>query len=125
MLGQAHTFKDLVVYLKNRKVLFSGDLIFDKVNPVLKRESGADVNKWIAVLQLILKKWDIKTIVPGHGPTGGKEIAQNLINYFKDMKDAAANPNKAKDLTAKYADWKTYPNMCSPEVTIQYIKDGK
>ena len=124
-MGQAHTFDDVVVYLKNRKILFSGDLIFDKVNPVLKRESGADVNKWLNVLQTMLNKWDVKTIVPGHGPTGGKEIAQNLINYFKDMKSAAANPDKAKDIITKYSDWSAYPNMCSPELTIQYIKEPK
>jgi cyclase len=124
-LGQAHTFNDVVVYLKNRKIMFSGDLVFDKVNPVLKRESGADVNKWIAVLKLMLKKWDIKTIVPGHGPTGGIEIAQNLIDYFKDMKSAAASPDKAKDIVAKYAEWKAYPDMCSSEITIQYIKESK
>ena len=49
-LGQAHTMKDMVVYLKNRKMFFTGDLVFDKMNPVLKKESDANVDKWIAVL---------------------------------------------------------------------------
>jgi cyclase len=77
-MGQAHTYKDLVVYLKNRKILFTGDLVFDKVNPVLKRESGANVNNWLSVLFLMNKRWDVKTYVPGHGPTGGKEIVKIL-----------------------------------------------
>ena len=62
----------MVVYLKNRKILFSGDLIFNKINPFLIRKSGASVIKWIADLDSLLNRWDITTIVPGHGNTGGK-----------------------------------------------------
>ena len=120
-LGQAHTFRDMVVYLKGRKLLFSGDLIFDKMNPVLKKESGADINKWIKVLDNILAR-DIKTIVPGHGKIGGKEIALSLKQYFEDMKMAASDPSKEAKLKAKYSTWFNVPSMASTEKTIEYIK---
>ena len=35
-LGQAHTWADMIVLLKNRKVLFTGDLVFYQINPFLK-----------------------------------------------------------------------------------------
>ena len=44
-LGQAHTWNDMVVLLKNRKVLFTGDMVFHNVNPFLIRKSGANVDK--------------------------------------------------------------------------------
>lgn len=120
-LGQAHTWHDLVVYLKNRKMLFSGDLIFHHVNPVLKKESGANVDKWIAVLDLILKKPDIEQIVPGHGAIDGKEMAESLKSYFTDMKTAAKDPSRAVELKKKYEDWMELPMMASPQKTIDYI----
>jgi cyclase len=121
-LGQAHTFKDMVVYLKNRNYLFTGDLIFNHVNPVLKKESGADVDKWMSALQLILKSWNNATIIPGHGPSGNKEMVQSMLQYFEDMKLAASNPDKEKIIKEKYADWMTMPTMASPDKTIDYIK---
>lgn len=121
-LGQAHTYNDMVVYLKNRKLLFSGDLIFYNVNPVLKKESGADVDKWLSVINSILSRWDIKTIIPGHGISGGKELVMSMKTYFEDMKVAAANPDKQKEIFSKYKKWRTMPKMASPEITIGYIK---
>jgi cyclase len=122
-LGQAHTFDDMVVYLVNHKVLFGGDLIQNKTNPFLKKESGADVDKWILALDRIIKRFDINTIVPGHGKNGGKELATTMNAYFTDMKTAAADPQKEKELIAKYVSWQKMPSMASPEITIKYIKE--
>jgi cyclase len=120
-LGQAHTFCDMVVYLKSRKLLFSGDLIFNKMNPVLKKESSTDIDKWIKVLDNILAR-DINTIVPGHGKIGGKEIAANLKQYFEDMKTAASDPAKEAEIKAKYSDWLKILSLSSPDKTIKYLK---
>jgi cyclase len=124
-LGQAHTFHDLVVYLKTRKILFSGDLIFHHVNPVLKKESGADVDKWMAVLDRILALPEVEQIVPGHGAVDGKEMAVSLKTYFTDMKFAAKNPSLAPTLKDKYKDWIELPMMASPQKTIDYINETK
>jgi glyoxylase-like metal-dependent hydrolase (beta-lactamase superfamily II) len=122
-LGQAHTFNDMVVYLKNRKLLFSGDLIFYNVNPVLKKESGADVDKWIGVLNRLLTSFEMNTIIPGHGKSGGKELITSMKTYFEDMKIASSNPDKENEMLAKYKDWRTMPKMASPEITISYLKE--
>ena len=121
-LGQAHTFNDLVVYLSNHNVLFTGDLIFNKVNPVLKEESGASVSQWIQVLDMILSRWGDSKIVPGHGQAGNKSMVIYLHQYFIDMTDAGIDSSKENQLKEKYKDWMTYTGMASPEKTIEYIK---
>jgi cyclase len=121
-LGQAHTLNDLVVYLENHKVLFTGDLIFNHVNPVLKDESGARVTQWIKVLDIIINRWGNCTIVPGHGKVGGIEMAQSMRKYFVDMTTAAQYPTKEDQIKEKYKDWMKVLNMSSPEKTIKYIK---
>jgi cyclase len=123
-LGQAHTYYDMVVYLKNRKTLFSGDLIFHHINPFLKKESGADVDKWLAALHVVLNKFDLKKVVPGHGSIGGKELVWSMIDYFGDMKTAEKDPFRASELKAKYKDWVEMPMMTSPQVTIDYIREA-
>ncbi len=121
-LGQAHTWNDMVVLLKKRKVLFAGDLIFHKVNPFLNRESGADVDKWIGALGNMLKIPGIDIVVPGHGPTGDRTMITSMRNYFIDMKAAAADPSKEKEMKLKYKDWMEMPMMTSPGATIDYIR---
>lgn len=122
-LGQAHTLNDLVVYLENHKVLFSGDLIFNHVNPVLKDESGARVAKWIKVLDIVISRWGNCTIVPGHGKIGGIEIVQSMRQYFIDMTTGAQYSDKEDQMIEKYKDWMKILNMSSPEKTIKYIKN--
>jgi glyoxylase-like metal-dependent hydrolase (beta-lactamase superfamily II) len=122
-LGQAHTFDDMVVYLVKHRILFGGDLIQNKTNPFLKKESGADVDKWILALDRIIKGFDMVTIVPGHGKIGGKELATSMDQYFQDMKSAAADAQKEPELIAKYSSWQKMPSMASPEITIKYIKE--
>ena len=121
-LGQAHTMNDMIVLLKNHNVLFTGDLVFYKVNPFLKKESGADVDKWIAALNKIRMIPGIKTFVPGHGQTGDKSIVESMKTYFEDMKMAAQDPSKEAALKAKYKEWTAMPGMASPGVTIDYIR---
>lgn len=65
-----HARGSSVVYVPSARVLFSGDLVF--------RGRAAWVGsiqpeRWLAALRT-LEGWDIETVVPGHGPVGGKEV---------------------------------------------------
>lgn len=121
-LGRAHTYDDMVVYLSKHNVLFTGDLIFNHTNPVLRAEGGARVSDWIQKLDSMLARWSGASVVPGHGKVGDKAMVIAMRQYFIDMTDAARNPDKEKQLAAKYSDWSTIPGMSSPESTIEFIK---
>jgi glyoxylase-like metal-dependent hydrolase (beta-lactamase superfamily II) len=112
----------MVVYLVNRKVLFTGDLVFDQINPFLNRSSGADVDRWIAALDNLMLMPDMNLLVPGHGKVGGIGLASSMRQYFSDMKTAAANPSEEKRMKEKYKGWVSMPMMATPGITIKYIR---
>jgi len=124
-LGQAHTWNDMIVLLKNRNVVFTGDLVFCHINPFLKKESGADVDKWIVALDKILSIPRITMFVPGHGQPGDRSIVEALRGYFEDMKAAANDPSKETTMKEKYKDWTEMPMMTSPGITIDFIRNNK
>jgi glyoxylase-like metal-dependent hydrolase (beta-lactamase superfamily II) len=121
-IGQAHTFSDLVVYLRKSKTLITGDIVFNKINPALIRNDGTDIEKWMAALDRLSKRWDIRKVVPGHGDAGGPELLSEMIQYFKDMKIAATDKTQADALKKKYDGWRKMPLMSSPGSTIDFIK---
>jgi cyclase len=124
-LGQAHTWADMIVLLKNRKVVFTGDLVFYQINPFLKRESGANVDKWITALDKILIMRDVTMFIPGHGQPGNRSIVEAERGYFEDMKTAANDPSKEKTMKEKYKTWSELPIMTSPGITIDYIRSNR
>jgi len=71
--GPAHTFGDVMVYLPRRKILFAADIAFFYVTPA---GHNGHITKWIEAIDKIMAM-DVETIVPGHGPIGGKkELAE-------------------------------------------------
>ncbi len=124
-VGQAHTFSDMVVYLRNQKTLITGDIVFNKINPALLRDDGTDIDKWMAALNKVSKRWEISKVIPGHGDTGGPEILTAMEQYFADMKIAASDKNQADALKKKYDGWRKMPLMSTPGRTIEFINDTK
>jgi cyclase len=124
-MGRAHTWDDMIVLLKNRKVVFTGDLVFNQINPFLIKDSGADVDKWITVLDKMLKIRNVTMFVPGHGKTGDRSIVESMKRYFEDMRIAAKDPTQEEALKSKYKGWTEMPMMTSPGVTIGYIRSSK
>jgi glyoxylase-like metal-dependent hydrolase (beta-lactamase superfamily II) len=115
-----HTASDVVVYLHRRKMLFGGDVILNKQAPALF--GVADPDGYLAVFDMLTKRFDIRTIVPGHGPVGGIEVLQNFRQYFLDMKTAVLDDTRKDELVAKYKDWTQVPFVMSPGATIRAIK---
>ena len=76
-LGAAHTKGDLVVYLPNDKVLFTGDLAVNGRMPFMQ-SPDVDPAGWERVLQT-LSRVPAEKVVTGHGEIGGKAgIAESL-----------------------------------------------
>jgi cyclase len=78
-LGPAHTYGDLIVYVPQYKLLFASDIAFYYVAPFAH---NGHVGKWIDTIDRILAM-DVDTIVPGHGPIGGKKELAETAEYFK------------------------------------------
>jgi glyoxylase-like metal-dependent hydrolase (beta-lactamase superfamily II) len=124
-VGQAHTSNDMVVYFVNHKLLHTGDLVFNHWNPVLRKDSGANVGKWIAALETVLKTFDIQKVVPGHGPITDKSGIQEMHDYFASIYAAAGDKSKLAALKEKYRDYFSLGNMTSVDKTAAFIEKEK
>jgi glyoxylase-like metal-dependent hydrolase (beta-lactamase superfamily II) len=118
----AHTQSDVVVYLQKRKMLFGGDVILNGQSPAMFAKYHADPEGYLRAFDYLEKRFDIDKVVPGHGPIGGKEVIDNYRTFFNDMKAAAADPGKEKELFAKYDGFTQIPFVMSPEATAKCFK---
>jgi len=91
----AHTSGDLVVYLPNEKIVFTGDIIATQLpDPLIHLEKNGSSEGWIATTKGIVGlKAD--RFVPGHGDVQTKSAIE------KRLTDAEAKRAKIKDLVAQ------------------------
>jgi cyclase len=87
----AHTTNDSVVWLPDRSVLFTGDLLFNGGTPFLLMGSLAGARQTVAAL----KDFGARTIVPGHGRVGGPELIDNVLAYLTFLDDLARRGHAA------------------------------
>jgi glyoxylase-like metal-dependent hydrolase (beta-lactamase superfamily II) len=91
--GPAHTAEDLAVWLPQRGVLFSGDLVFRGRIPFVGQ---ADSRQWIASLEKLIADAP-RTVVPGHGPASTEPLSDlkltrdYLVHLRQAMGEAARN----------------------------------
>ncbi|MBI4540032.1 MAG: MBL fold metallo-hydrolase [Gemmatimonadetes bacterium] len=90
--GRGHTDGDVALYDPHRRLLYGGDLLFNRMIPVVR---NAYLREWITTLQE-LHKLDAPTVIPGHGEPGGPEIIVELIEYLRWLTDAAAEATAAR-----------------------------
>jgi cyclase len=82
----AHTTNDSIVWVPERSLLFSGDLLFSSGTPFLLMGSVAGA---ISVLEE-LKHLPATTIVPGHGGVSGPELIDDVLGYLRFVTSSAA-----------------------------------
>jgi glyoxylase-like metal-dependent hydrolase (beta-lactamase superfamily II) len=125
---------DAVVLLPAQKVLFAGDLVLPGFMPYHKGRS-LTVRRWIAKLKEI-EKWDIETVVPGHGEIAKKEavttqrefleaLVSEVQQAIKDGKDIQQTVDAVK-LPAKYKTWVRHNEWLGENVRLVYreLKPG-
>lgn len=79
--GRAHTGGDVVIYLPQDKLVFTGDMML----PGLAYMGDGHVNEWPATLDGLLTL-DFDTWLPGHGPVmRSKEPVTNFQAYLRDL----------------------------------------
>ncbi len=80
-MGRGHTAGDVVVFLPQERIVFTGDLML----PGLAYMGDAYAADWPATLEE-LKTLDFDTILPGHGgPIEGKEMIDHFQAYLRDL----------------------------------------
>lgn len=111
-VGPAHTPEDVVVFVPQLGVLFSGDLFFRGRIPFVGQ---ADSRLWIASLERLIDHKP-RIVVPGHGPVSTDPMADlqltrdYLLHLRQTMGEAARNLEPFDDAYAK-ADWSRFENL--------------
>ncbi len=82
----AHTTNDSIVWLPERSVLFTGDLIFNGGTPFMLMGSIAGA---IDALERVVRPLSPRTIVPGHGEVCGPEAIEDVLGYLRFVQDVA------------------------------------
>lgn len=77
-VGPAHTGGDVIAFLPDEGIVFTGDVLFRNCTPI-----GWDgtFEKWIAALDAIIALKP-ETVVPGHGPLCGTEGPREMKEYL-------------------------------------------
>ena len=99
-LGRAHSNSDILTYLPDDKVLFVGDIAVHKTLPAFP---DGHITKWLTVIDETAKV-DADTIVPGHGPVGGKaefEEARELLHILNSEIKKGFDEGLSEEETAK------------------------
>jgi len=113
----AHSTNDSIIWIPERSVLFAGDLLFNGGTPFLLAGSIAGALKAVASL----KQFKAETIVPGHGPTTGPAVIDDVLGYLQFVSDLARN-SKAAGLTplqaAQEADLGRFAELSDTERTV-------
>ena len=82
----AHTTNDSIIYIPERSVVFTGDLLFNGGTPFALQGS---VSGWIEVLETVLRPLGAQTLVPGHGPVCGPEVIDDMLAYLRFVQQTA------------------------------------
>lgn len=84
--GTGHTRGDVMVHLPDERVLFAGDVAFFYVAPLAFE---GHTGNWIDVCKRVLALDGVDTILPGHGPVGGKDDLRAMLGYLELVRDGA------------------------------------
>jgi glyoxylase-like metal-dependent hydrolase (beta-lactamase superfamily II) len=97
--GVAHTHGDGFAWLPKERILFTGDAC---VNGPYNYMGDGNSEQWVRTLEAA-RELKPRIVCPGHGPSGGPEVLDNQIAYFKALRqevrklaDAGRTPEQAK-----------------------------
>lgn len=99
--GIAHSPGDQIVYVPDQKVIFAGDLIEERMFPIVPffppmiEAQDINLSNWeIALSEMAALK--PRLIVPGHGNLGDAELALDVRRYFGEIRALFAPLKSAK-----------------------------
>ena len=95
--GPAEDTEHTVLYIPELKVILPNDVIYNKYH--LWNEEERD-GHWLRVIDW-LRTFDVKTIIPGHGPVCGPElydVNEKWLTMFQDLRAKYAGKYSIKDM---------------------------
>lgn len=121
-----HTGGDVLAYVPDANVVFTGDLGWSKTLPNLV---DATVNDWIPTLDKILSQYPTAKFIPGHGNVAEAAEIKDFRDYLDDLrtrvKQGIANGmtvDQAKQQLSLPEKYKTlaFQNFAAPNVEDMY-----
>ncbi|NEC53775.1 MBL fold metallo-hydrolase [Actinospica acidiphila] len=86
-VGPAHTANDVVAWIPQRSVLFTGDVVWSGVTPYVLMGSVSGSLRALNQLRALRPS----VVVPGHGPVGGPDLLDSTEAYLHLLQDLAAD----------------------------------
>ena len=85
--GPAHTKGDIVTMFEKANVIHMGDLMFNRIYPVIDRPGGASIRGWIGLLEKVAKEYPSDALyIFGHGnPKFGVTGSNQDLLIFRDF----------------------------------------
>jgi cyclase len=87
----AHTTNDVIAWIPDRSVLFTGDLVFVGGTPFVPMGSVSGSLRALAWL----RSFGAQTLVPGHGPVSTAAAIDDVEAYLRFIQDTAARGKSA------------------------------
>jgi glyoxylase-like metal-dependent hydrolase (beta-lactamase superfamily II) len=109
-VGPAHTAGDVLAWVPDARVVFTGDILFIDSTPIIW---AGPVANWLAACRRI-RELEPAVVVPGHGPLTDLDGVAQVAGYLEWLRDEAAARfadgmevvDAAWDLElGPYADW--------------------
>jgi len=112
LLGSAHSQGDMTLYVKNDRVLFSGDIIFEGRVPFL---GNANTKNWLATL-IKFETDHVSALIPGHGPHAKKPneaitLTRKYLDTLRKTMAAAVEDLEPFDEAYADADWSEFEKL--------------
>jgi len=111
-LGKAHSDGDLAMLVEPDRVLFSGDLIFEKRIPFI---GNADTKHWLETLTK-LETGGLTALIPGHGPASKNPqstiaLTRRYLAYLREKMGAAVDEFQAFDEVYAQTNWSRFEKL--------------
>ncbi|WP_177419772.1 MBL fold metallo-hydrolase [endosymbiont of Lamellibrachia barhami] len=126
---KAHSDSDLMIEIPSKKLLFLGDNVM--ANRFGQMRHGTFKGN-IAAIDMALKV-DAVIYVPGHGPTGGRDVPKNYQRYLSTLRievakwldeglsDYEMKPKVVESLS-DYKNWVDFDHEVGSHINIAYLE---
>ena len=121
--GPAHTGGDIIIHFEQANVIHLGDLMFNRLYPVIDRPGGANIQGWIARLETAMKTYPADAIyLFGHGNakfgvTGGHAdilVFRDYIAALLGSVEKEIKAGKSKEEIVKLENFPGFPDLHAP-----------